>query len=506
MRIRTTILTMTVAAMAFGFASCYVPVNNPSGRANHAPTAPLVLPRPGPDRVVVDSRWAYSATENRPAPEWLLQRAGTLIAQGDADMDRLVRRWPDVALELLRQSIANDADVPVRLAVAQSYDRVTGADPKSGWSAAVAASDSQKSIYASFRTARENILAHFQSGQFAAGAKINAGGALPADAPPVVRVEALRLAGLAMLLDNKPDRAVTWFNLALEANANGPRHQSFELGLLASEAHRRAGQADAAAASWKSAVAAGVDVRDPELWERALLEKPEHADWPADVVNTGAAEPRVTPQGISDSAGILIGLGKMYLSRGALQPALLTFSRAEAETTFPGEKALATLYRAQTMIALQQPASALPMLEGLLGSSDPQVARRAEALQGDIFCRVLNDHQHGIPMMREALVDAPGDWPGKSRLLANLGLYDIIDGQTDAGIKLLHEAQAQFETAGQWEDLAESLKNEAASLQVAGRTQDALAMQNRADNICLRAGLPTGPLIVSKSNAAKIQQ
>ncbi len=127
------------------------------------------------------------------------------------------------------------------------------------------------------------------------------------------------------------------------------------------------------------------------------------------------------------------------------------------------------------------------MLEELLGSPETLIARRAQAIQGDILCRVLNDHQHGIPLMREALEDTPGDWSGKSRLIANLGLYEILDGQMDAGIKLLHEAQSQFEAAGQWEDLAGSLKNEAASLQAAGRIQEAQVIQAHADVICLRA-------------------
>ena len=432
--------TVAGLGMALGLSGCYVPVN---GKANSAAPPPsAAVPKAGPQQVRVDSRWAYSATENRPAPEWILQRAGELVAEGDAGLDKLVRRWPDVALEFLRESIAVNADVPQRLALAESYDRVTlSADPKAGWTAALTASDSQHETYDRFRITRENVLSLFKSGQFAQAAKIKLSSVLPADAPLSLQIEALRIVGLAMLLDNKPDRAGTFFALTMRAAAKGPRHQQFELGLLASEAQRRSGQTDASTAAWKAAVIAGANIRDPELWERAILAKPDQVDWPAEAAITGADEPNFAFGTAPDTANVLIGVGKMYLSREALQPALLAFSRAEAETTIPGEKALAGLYRAQSMIALQQAASALPMLEGLLACGDPRIVHRAQAVQGDVLCRVLDDHQHGIPIMREALNADSTDWPGKARLVANLGLYEILDGRQEEGLQLLHGAE-----------------------------------------------------------------
>ncbi len=185
----------------------------------------------------------------------------------------------------------------------------------------------------------------------------------------------------------------------------------------------------------------------------------------------------------------------MRLSRGAAQPALLAFSRAETEAAVAAKKSLARLYRVQCMIELHQSASAIPMLEALVHEPDARIARRAEAIEGDLLCRELNDRRHGIPLMQEAL-DWPGvgDWPGKTRLLANLGLYSLLEGQDNEGLLRLHAAEAHFEAHGQWEDLASDLKNEAAFLRAIQKPTEAEQVQKRADSVCLCAGLPPGPL------------
>jgi len=483
----STIAQIIALAITLASAGCFVPSNGKSGGSAALPSAP---PKAGPRQVLVDSRWAYSATENRPAPDWILQRARDTASQGGAALDKLVQRWPDVTLEFLRQSVAVDADLSLRLAVAEAYDRTTHcADPAAGWSAALAASDAHPESYSKFQRARQDVLNLFLSGRFADAAKLDTPSTLPDNAPPALRTEALRLAGLAELLNNKPDRAAVLFAQGSAAAANGSRHQLLEITLLESEAQRRSNQTDASIATWKQSIAAAAEIRDPELWERAILAKPEHVDWPEQAAITGPGEPNFASGTAPDTANVLIGIGKMYLNRAALQPALLAFSRAEAETTIPGEKALASLYRAQTMIALQQAASALPMLEGLLQCGDAGIARRAQAVQGDVLCRVLGDRQHGIPMMREALQSQVADWPSKERLLANLGLYQLLEGRNEEGLATLHQAQASFEARAQWGDLAAALTNEAAFLKHTDQAAQAAVVQKRAEEIDRKAGL-----------------
>jgi hypothetical protein len=488
-----TLAGITALAMALGSASCTTTSTSSDQSSSTSP--PIVLPPPGPYQVTVDSRWTYSAYENRPAADWLLRRARDSAAEGPLGLDRLVRRWPDIALELMRDGVATPADLPTLLAIADSYDR-TGetADPAAGWHAALDIAASQRDAYGPYRTMRVHLLAIFQSGQFAEAAKLDPVATLPAGAPPAFQTEALRLAGLSALLNDHPDRAADCFARAAAWSRKAPHHVQFEIGLLQSEAQRRM-DSPQAAATWQAAVISGADVRDPDLWERAILTRPGTTPWPAQAAIGSAGEPDFDGSSPPDTADVLIGIGKMRLVRGATQAALLAFSRADSETTNPGKKSLAQLYRVQSMIVLQTVASAIPMLDGLMKSSDPRIAVRAQALEGDIYCRILGDSARGIPMLRDALNNASsGDWPGKSRLFANLALYDLIAGNDHDGLRLLHMAQAQFEADSQWEDLANSLLDEAAYLRSADQGNDADAVQRRADEICRQAGLPAGPL------------
>jgi tetratricopeptide (TPR) repeat protein len=477
-------------AMPFALAGC---VTTSSTNISSNTQSHLDLPKPGPHEVLVDSQHAYSSNENRPMADWILERARKINVANPEGFDKLVKRWPDVTLELLRGSLASDTDMPLRIAIAQSYDRqFATSDPQAGWSAVLAASASQRAVYGKFRQTSDEMLSLIHSGRFPEAMKIDAVAALPTDATAALRSEAWRLAGLAAILNNQFDRAATAFSQAVCFADHGPQHPRFEVGLLLSEAERRRGHLGAAADAWKSSVSSAA-VRDPELWERAILGKPADANWPSAVGIGDADETNFSGSTTPETADVLISIGKMRLSRGAPQPALLAFSRAEAETADPAKKGLARLFRAQAMIALGQAASVLPML-------DARLARRARAVQGDVLCRVLDNRPAGIPLMCEAL-DPPqgGDWPGKSGLQANLGLYYLLEGNAVDGLRRLHDAEHRFEAEHKWEDLADTLKNEAAFLRSAEKYGDADQMQHRADELCRKTGLPVGPLTASAS-------
>jgi hypothetical protein len=496
---RTTIQKMlapTGMALMLALSACSTSPRARSSQQPYPTAPPITLPPPGPYGVTVDSRWNYSAFENRPAANWLLQRARDSAAEGSVGLDKLVQRWPDITLDILRDGVAGDTDLPLCLSIADSYDRVFDtADPAAGWSTALTTSASQHDAYSSYRNAREHLLSLFKTGQFADAAAIDPIAALPSGAPPALRTEALRLAGLSALLNDHPEHAVDFFSRAADTAREGPRHVRFEIGLLLSESQRRMGLPGAAALAWQNAVASAGDVRDPDLWERAILIKPSAIDWPPQAALAGADEPDFSNGQGPDTSDVLIGIGKMHLVRGAAQAALLDFSRAETETSNPGKKSLARIYRVQSMIALQLVASALPMLDGLMKSPDPRIGWRAQAIEGDVDCRVLGDRRHGIPLMRAALDAADaGDWPGKSHLSANLALYYLLEGEDVQGLRILHLVEARFEVEAQWEDLARSLLDEAAYLRVTDKNDQAEIVQKRADQICRKAGLPVGPL------------
>ena len=482
------------AAITLAASGCSTPSGGVA-RSDYPPPA-ISLPPPGPQQVTVNSRWNYSAYEDRPGTQWLLERARDSAGEGAPGLDRLVQRWPDLTLELLRYGVSGDGDLPLCLSLADSYDRTFDtSDPASGWYTVLNISAPQREAYDAFRSAREQLLAMFQSGRFSDAAAVNPVAALPAGAPPALQTEALRLEGLSALLNDHPDRAADCFNQALATNRQGSRHVQFELGLLLSESERRLGHTQDAAVAWENAIASAARVRDPDLWERAILTKPANVDWPPEAAIAGAGEPSFTPGAPPDMGDVLIGIGKMRLVRGAAQSALLSFSRAEAETPDDGKKSLARIYRVQSMITLHLAASALPMLDGLMQSPDRRIACRAQAIEGDVYCRVLQDRARGIPMMQAALQDPQGSgWPGKSRLSANLALYYLLEGNESKGLPMLHMAEAQFESLYLWEDLAHSLQDEAAYLRAVNKNDDADVVQRRADQVCREAGLPGGPL------------
>lgn len=346
------------------------------------------------------------------------------------------------------------------------------------------------------------LLKLLQSGHFPEAAKVDLAGRLSQDAPPALRVEALRLRGVAYLLDDKPDRAAETITDAAAIAARGPSHAQFEVGLLLCEAQRRHGLLDQATTTWKLATsrASAANVRDPALWERAILSKPGETPWQfsgaiigSDVDSLGATAP--------DNADVLLAIGKMRFARRAFQPSLLAFSRAESETTVKSKQDLSRLYRARSLIALQQPASALSLLDTVIKSGDSRIARRAKAVEGDLLCRVLDDRRHGIPLLREALASSSSKFPGSSQFAANLGLYCILEGMDEEGFRRLHEAEARFEADGLSEELAEALKNEAACLRFDKKQAEADAVQSRADSICRKYGMTVGPLTVNATSS-----
>ena len=495
-----TTLRKLVLAACVGISTvitgCYEPVGPARAMVGAAAPKPS-LPPPTPQHVSIESRWAYSAEENRPSADWLLEKARQSSQLGEGKLNLLVGTWPDVTLDLLRDSIGRQADLPLRLIIAQNYDRLFAtSDASAGWSVALTIAASQHEVYEPFRDARDRAMALLRDDKVSEAEKTISANLLPPNPPQALLAEKLRVAGLAALLHDDAKRAATLFQRGVSMLANGPRHNQFELRLDWTEALGRCGESTRAGAAWQDAVqiAASAGVGDPELWERAILAKPAGVQWPTQAASTLRSEEDYANLA-ADEADVLLGIGKWRLSRGAFQQSLLAFSQAEAETAIAGKKALARLYRVQCMIALQQPASALPMLLEIERFDDRRISLRASALRGEILCHVLNDREHGIPLMKQSLTASDLRlWPEKDRLMANLGLYELLENDDAEGLMFLHEAQESFASRNQWEDLAISLKNEAAFFRATGKSTEAEIVQKRADETAGKAGLPKGPL------------
>ena len=485
-------IVAALALLAILMLSSCATAPNGATATNPQTGAPLSLPPASPEHVSIDSRWACSGSEHRPSTGELLDLARGQVSAGAGGqgLDHLVRQWPDVTLDLLRSNASSPGEnQPILFAIASAYDRAFGTEePAVGWCTVLSVADSGAPPYFRFHQARAATLEQFTAGRVDGAATVDLATTLPPDAPKALRAEAFRLAGIGALLADNPKLAADRFYQAASNSIGGSKHVQFEIGLLVAEAERRNNRPEQTTAAWQAAVTAGADIRDPDLWDRALLLKPQDASWPEEAASAASEEPSFAP-GTIDSPTVLIGIGKMRLSRGSPQAALLAFSHAEAEATASGEKELAELYRAQTMIELRQAGSTLPVLDILMKTPDPRIAARASVIEGDLWCRVLNDRARGIPMMRDGLDQSDaGNWPGKDRFTANLALYCILEGKDDEGVRLLHQAQARFEAAGRWDDLANSLKNEAGYLRLIGKTEAADAAQKRADEAARRAG------------------
>ena len=485
----------TYAALLLCLAGGCVP---DAGRGPAGSAEPRTLPPPGPRTVAVQGGRVGSAEEARPdVPAFLEQVRLAASAEGPGSLKLLVQRWPDSALDALRDTGGADGARPDRLAVARIYDEVFEVrDPGAGWTAALSRQAADLEAFGAFRSARTQVLELMRDGRFADAADVSVAGRLPADAPAMTAAEAWRITGMAALMAERFADAEAAWSKAAAAAVDGPRHVRMELELMLGEARRRLGRTEAAIESWRNAVIVGAATRDPELWDRAVAGRPPQSPWPAEVpaawARTATAREDGGPiAGAITNGDVLMRIGRMRLSRGALQTALLTFSRAEAEMTDPRARGLARLYRAQTMVALQQIGGALPMLEVLVRDADPSIGRRAQAVLGDVLCRVLSDYRRGLPILREAVSSADGgEWPDKSRSMANLGLYCLLDGREKEGLRWLHEAQLRFEREGRQRELADALKNEAAYLRENKRPDEADAVQRRADILCRQSGLP----------------
>lgn len=482
-------------------AAAALPALVPAGCADSGTpgdsSRPTSLPPPGPKQVLVHGAAVASGDETRPTSEQFAEQVRKALARPNEDaLRRLIARRPDSALELLRETSPEDGVRPDRTSVAAAYDALFDSSAEDGWSVALRRQTTDIREFTGFRRARSQLLSHIAAGKPEEAAKVDMVAALPVNPPSALAVEARRLAGLAAFLSDEPARAVQQWSAAAELGAAGPRHVRMEIQLLLSEAARRSRRVEQASAAWRAAGVAGVGVNDPELWERALAGRPVGTPWPEAVIaawraGTSAHDDLKLAAGAEPAAAdVLMRIGRMRLARRSPQAALLAFSRAESETDDPRLSALARIHRVHVMIGLQQPGSAGAMLEELVRHRDPTVARRAQAMMGYIQCRYV-DSKRGLATLREAVAAADGgEWPDKSRSMADLGLCLLLAGQEKDGLTWLHEAQFRFEREGLLEDLAQSLANEFEYLLSVEKPQEAERIRLRADELNRKLGLP----------------
>jgi hypothetical protein len=249
------------------------------------------------------------------------------------------------------------------------------------------------------------------------------------------------------------------------------------LDLLISDAQRRAGQNAEAAFAWTGAARSAARLRDPILWERLVELRPADAVWPGEVQTDIQHQVTTQPeQAATEAAGaggfdqgfVWRQIAEWRLERNETTAALLAFSRAETESQSAWLKGEARIGQARTLLAMNQDAPAMAILNAQAQSPEPSVSCHALAVLGvATFQKGRTDD--GIALLVRAVVNPDGiRWSGYSQAQADLALAYLTVGEEDQGLRLLHEAQDAFAREGRIADLSQCLVNEVAYLKKPG--------------------------------------
>jgi len=385
-------------------------------------------------------------------------------------LHRLVERYPDVTLEMLRTTGPQLASKEERQALAETYDRLFVARQESqGWRFILKDMAARPEAYQIAYDNRVRARSFIEQGRFSVAITLVADG--ESTMPSYLRADALRLRGIALLLNNQPAQAASAWQQA-RGLAQSDVCVSAELNLLISDALRKAGQPVESAVAWNQAASEAVELHDPIFWERLLELKPVNAAWPKQVqarfYTQNVTQPSLSEANDFDEGAIWRQTAQWRLERNETSAALLAFAEAEAQGRSARTKGEARIGQARSLIAMGQSAPAMAILSAVVQHSDSSVSCHALAVIG-----VINLQQgratEGLKMLQRAVENSDHTrWPGFSLAQADLALAYLAAGKEKEGLRLLHEAQDAFKNEGRIADLCQCLANEAAYLQKAG--------------------------------------
>lgn len=456
-----------------------------------SPSARLKLPPPTQKRIEFTNLASRtSATEAAPAitGEELLARAAALQQSSNpaARLQRLVRRFPDAALELLRATTSEQANETMRKAVAVAYDREFVDAGSTGWTRVLIDAGSRPSSFDSIVRARLSALQWIEQGR----AAIALGQPAPLGewAGSAAGAEMRRVKGIAALLCDRPEQAVQLWRSA--ANwVSGDRNASAEFHLLIATALSAEGRNLDAAQEWATAAVQAARVEDPNLWQRILDARGPNVSWPAAVFTAFhlPGEMQIpAPSEISTEASIWHIVGQWRLSRGELPAALLAFKQAESLWPDLRSQAEARIAEARVLLLMNQSGAAVSILTALTSDTDSQVNHHAMAVLADARI-ALDDLPGALILLRKAVANDDAFPPAlRASARADLGLACLMSSLDQEGLTWLHRAQADFQRVGDDADLVQSLENEAAYFERVGQSATAQALRHRADLISAR--------------------
>ena len=430
-----------------------------------------------------------------------------------------IQLYPDVALSVLREAPSTQASASVLHAVAAAHDEQCSRCPDDAtWSALMRDRQQRPAFYEAYDVQRQQFMIDLQNGRVK---EALARSLVPASrgAPgTVLEIDALRLTGIAFVLDERPQEATPVLDKALALSAREHPYQAANLLLLSSDAKRRSGDGLGADRAWLDAVglmgqlaSSPISIQDPVLWERAAYLRPVNCPWPTDLtqqlanlnarLGIRAESPPAGPPAASPTAGtneaevwVTIGLGRLV--RNEPQAALAALKRAESMTVHPVAADRLRLLETKALVRLGQEAAATALLVNLASNNDVVVACSASAMLGSLRLQQGSVLQ-GLQLLRRAVeTNANVLWPERTEAMADLGLAYLLAGDEMSGLRWLHVAQQEFEGSGDRDSLKQSLENEVAYLEIAKKSEQSAAVRHRL--AALSAGTET-PSAVTRS-------
>lgn len=434
--------------------------------------------------------WGTSASVSaeRPlAPEEFLERVDRALRGGRrASAERFIRRHPDVAQQALSGTPRlSSVALP---SVARVHERQCGTGA-GGWVDLLNDRAEHVERYEEFDRERETRLRLLREGRFLEASEIS-DSVVPESSPAaaLLRIEIRRLRGLALLLAERPGDAAEAFRSAVEPAKVSRPFEAAHLLLLLGEAEQRAGRPDAGASAWKEAVerAAGLsdepmEIFDPGFWERSIHLRPPTSPWPAKVIamvrrlsdRRLGARPA---EGSTPEAALWGVIGSVRFQRGEIRSALMAFSRGGAPTSDPTIREALRLGQARALARQGEVAAAKALLAPAAGRAEAEASGPALGFLGALELR-SGDTARALLILKKA-IEGP-EWPGRADAEANLGLAFLTTGKEADGLQWLHAAQARFETEGDADGRAQSLRNELRYLEERGRTKEAGDIRER---------------------------
>ena len=492
------VLMMAMVGAALGCSRWSLPKLNFDEPAEKKPTS-------GPLQVKVDAHGQplRDGQLTSPAVPELLQRADSLLAdERRLSLRHEVAQRMDTAVEMLRGLTEDQAPLPATKAIATAYDELLSIPAGNGWSAIVEAAQSRQPAVVAYAKERRDWLDSLRQGVVRSLDGKSLSQAAAQTPGKMLIVDAWQLRGVTALVSNEPTKAVEAFEQARQISTAIDPYQTVQIGLLLSDALRRAERSPEADQVWQATVSAAGQlvertpmVIDPGFWDKASYLRPVSLMWPDDVVarlerrgpfivaEANRGTPKLGPElnrlPGDQEAIVWAWIGASLLERAETQSALVAFKRAESSAQNESLRLSCRLQQAHALARLGQSAAATALLVTLSGDKEPAISKAAMAALGS-----LKLHQGDLSAAHRLLAKAldegtPAVWPDRAQSEADFGLVTIMRGDNANGLQRLHNAQRQFESQGDQLSLARSLWNEQKFLEHTGKKDEALAVQRR---------------------------